>query len=884
MKHSIFRLCLQVLFACVAVNVFSIPAHSGRRKVLMPDGTIREAVVRGDERCHWLESLTGHQLTSPVSSVPTPRYTDSQRHEISQRLCARRGADSQSSMLIDGCFPTTGKRKLLAVLVNFADTRPSYTQQDFSNMMNQENYGGIGSFRDYYLQQSYGQLDIATTVTRWVTLTNKKSMYSGDYVTNLIHEALKAIDAEIDFRDYDNDGDGILDGLVIIHQGYGQEASGNNDDIWSHSSTLYGMQFDGVTIYRYTIEPESYLDPQTYTSVQSSIGVVCHEFGHNLGASDYYDTNYAIDGEYPGTGAWDLMGSGAWNGPDSRGEAPAPFTAWQKVQFGWMEPIVLDKTQLHSDVPAVGTAPQCYLMPTTVNGDYYIIENRQKTTPWDTYTPGHGLLVTHVVESIIRSKLSTNEINAAWPQGFYTVCASSGTDPVEGDPKSYGNPNTTTATFPGTARHTEFSDNTLPSCHSFDGRLAYVSLSQIVEQDGVLSFGFVKGDAPQPPLNFRATVKQGVVHLAWDFPEDIEQPAYFTLWRDGEEILQTTAHSYIDESSSLNNRQTYRIDATYTTGLRSSYVEATVRVPLNKASELTATPAADGGSIVVSWKQPSELSRCVDDQHYEVVDHITSNFRYAHRYRPVDLLPYVGYKVRGISFIPNQLSAFAAFSVCVWRATPGSREGELIASRNVTEFSPTYRRTVLLTQQPVIEAGYEYWIGVSITSNNNSASVITDQTELIDGYGNWMSMGGTAWQSDPGAHGNYILSATLQSSGSVFTSQPLPETTAVNPDIDLYYPLAYRLYVDNHEVTTTTLTACTLNNDGAEHTYSLTSLYAGNNESRPLVLLPTGLTTPIPTSCERTPVTYDLQGRRVANPCQRGIYLQSHKKTLKNSR
>lgn len=873
------RLFLVLTLLCLVLLADAMPAHPGKRVVRMADGSLREVVIRGDERCHWLETPEGLRLTADQCALPRLCPTANQIQEVHSRLKSRRQAEQ--SMLIDGCFPSTGKRKLLAVLVNFADTKPTYPQSDFNAMMNAEGYQGIGSFRDYFLQQSYGQLDITTTVTRWVTLPKAKMNYAGDYVTNLVHDALSQLDGEINFRDYDNDGDGVLDGLIIIHQGGGQEATADDSDIWSHSSVIYGMQFDGVSIYRYTIEPELYVGRNAEQMWQSGIGVVCHEFGHNLGAPDFYDSDYGTRGEWGGTGAYDIMGSGAWNGPRNYGEAPAPFTAWQKVQFGWMTATPLQGSQIVSAMPAVANEPVCYRYETTVPGDYYILENRQSVSPWETYTLGHGLLITHAVESIIRERLSANTINAQYPQGFYTVCASAGMDPREDFVGSYGNVMGDRCTY-GVYGYDTFSDQTLPSSRAYDGRYSYRSLTKIEEQaDGTISFEYVEHEAPQAPLNLVATVQGGDVVLTWDFPASKERPLHFTLYRDGLEIAQTSELNYTDREASTTGLITYTVDASYPDGLLSSYAVTTTRIPVNHVSELTATP--DGDELLLAWKQPATLSRCNDNLKYNLLDHLTNDLRYAHRYRPEDLLPYVGYKVRGISFIPNQPSTVASYKVCVWRATPGSREGELISSRNVSEFSPTYSRTTLLTSQPVIEAGYEYWVGVQITSTNQAAEVVVDQSELINGYGNWMSIGSTAWQFDPMATGNYILSAQLQAPASV-VEQEVPNYADFDASIDFYYPLAYRVYADGQLVTTTTTSACrvALPQSGA-HTYGVVSLYKGDNESRPLTVSygeADGVNIPTSFSAQ-SQCTYDLQGRRLQHGAQQGLYISNRKKTIR---
>lgn len=121
-------------------------------------------------------------------------------------------------MLVDGTFPATGKHKLLLLLVNYNDTKPTFTREDFDKMMNQNGYKGIGSFRDYYLQQSYGKLDIDVTVTDWINLPKPKGTYGPDGAPYMIYDALKLVTDTLDLRDFDNDGDGILDGLAVIHQ------------------------------------------------------------------------------------------------------------------------------------------------------------------------------------------------------------------------------------------------------------------------------------------------------------------------------------------------------------------------------------------------------------------------------------------------------------------------------------------------------------------------------------------------------------------------------------------------------------------------------------------------------------------------------------------
>src|SRR5256712_3836672 len=91
-------------------------------------------------------------------------------------------------------------------------------------------------------------------------------------------------------------------------------------------------------------------------SEDSPLGVSVHEFGHDLGLPDLYDTDYSSDG----AGIWDVMSEGAWNGAP-RGSSPPMFSAWSKIRLGWLTPtfgpfdVVAD-----TPIPAIQTHPFAY--------------------------------------------------------------------------------------------------------------------------------------------------------------------------------------------------------------------------------------------------------------------------------------------------------------------------------------------------------------------------------------------------------------------------------------------------------------------------------------------------------------------------------------------
>ena len=128
---------------------------------------------------------------------------------------------------------------------------------------------------------------------------------------------------KVDRYDYDSDGnfnepDGYIDHFQAIHAGEGEEAGGGAqgaDAIWSHRWYAYSNDAGttgparqqgsaasqigdtGIWIGDYTTEPEN-----------GGLGVFAHEFGHDLGLPDLYDTA----GGDNGTGFWTLMCGGSW--------------------------------------------------------------------------------------------------------------------------------------------------------------------------------------------------------------------------------------------------------------------------------------------------------------------------------------------------------------------------------------------------------------------------------------------------------------------------------------------------------------------------------------------------------------------------------------------
>ncbi len=311
----------------------------------------------------------------------------------------------------------------LAVVIDFSDKAHTVTATYFDTLIFAAPGAGRGSVRDYYREVSYGTVDIVTvnvpSSMGWQQPSQPYSYYvnegyclNGDYPNNcqrLAEEIVDAVNGLVNFANYDNDGDGYTEPIMLIHAGPGAEFTGSTADIWSHSWTLDTYRtYDGVTIADYVIMPE-YWQSASATDSDMTIGVFAHEMGHGFwGLPDVYDR----DGSSEGIGRWSLMASGSWNGPNSGGwgadgSSPAWPDAWSRIQMGFSTPTLILSNVTGRSIPRVyGNAPPTQTVMKMRSGilgaeEYFLVENRQQVAgSYDEYLPGSGLLIWHVDEAM----------------------------------------------------------------------------------------------------------------------------------------------------------------------------------------------------------------------------------------------------------------------------------------------------------------------------------------------------------------------------------------------------------------------------------------------------------------------------------------------------
>jgi immune inhibitor A len=290
--------------------------------------------------------------------------------------------------------PTTGTLRCLVLLVEFSDNKGTLPATHFKNMLFSQGANPGGSMHEYYNETSCGKLDLQGDVVGWISLPQPYSYYvagqsgTGTYPRNtqkMVEDALAIAQQQVNFQQFDQDGDGYLDGLFVIHAGGGGETDPSlttrKDKIWSHQWNIpQPVVSNNVTAYAYCTEPED-----------GKVGVFCHEFGHMLGLPDLYDTTYRSSG----VGVWCVMGGGSWN---NGGNTPAHFCAWSKARLGWVKPTVLKKAGPLS-LAAVEDCKKGKVYRLWTGGkpgtEYFLLENRQQTG-FDAYLPAGGLLIWHI--------------------------------------------------------------------------------------------------------------------------------------------------------------------------------------------------------------------------------------------------------------------------------------------------------------------------------------------------------------------------------------------------------------------------------------------------------------------------------------------------------
>jgi len=261
--------------------------------------------------------------------------------------------------------------------------RPDFSHAYFNDLyFGSGSIAGVEPVHKYFEKQSSGRYSVEGVVTDWVKVQFNEARYGrsngfpcgGSVCSNtwfLIRDAInqwvadqhaagrtdEQIKADLasydvwDRNDFDGDGnfnepDGYIDHFQIVHSG-GDQADGDphqgEDAIWSHRWKAFqgtgqgptgnpdgGTQVGttGLWVADYTIQPEN-----------GGVSVFTHEYSHDLGLPDHYDTVGPGGASENGINWWSLMAQSRVSaaGDEGIGTRSADLDAWSKLQLGWLD-------------------------------------------------------------------------------------------------------------------------------------------------------------------------------------------------------------------------------------------------------------------------------------------------------------------------------------------------------------------------------------------------------------------------------------------------------------------------------------------------------------------------------------------------------------------
>ena len=533
-----------MLFA--AARLMAIPANPKSVDIPQPDGTIITLLMHGDEFRHFMTTSDGFTVVKgedgfyryadkgadgQLKATNTIARNIAERDEthlsflanrkkmISPEMTSYQKEMKARALQMQRDYTSLGKRmnragmlwdpidystfKGLVILVEFSDRKFSLDNPKsfYQRLTNEKNLHDTsreyypvdvtGSARDYFYDNSLGIFDPTFNVVGPVQINVKSTDIGGNKVSpttmaNVFKKVFAKIDSEVDFSEYDLDNNGYIDMCYFIFAGYGSYIPGNNENyLWPHANDLshiarsYGLRYDKKYFGRYACsvelqDEEAYADRHQYLD---GIGTMCHEFSHVLGLADHYDVDYEENGESEHPGVWDIMSGGSYL---NNGITPAGYNAFERYVLGFSTPAEINAEGNYTLNP-FDTSNECLILQSGTQDELFFIENRQ-LQGWDSYLPGHGMLVWRA--DLSDSYVWENNLVNVTPDNMHFELLNAA--PGRGLETAY-------APFPGNGNICDLTTDAQPALVSSKRTYAPFNLYDITESaDGVISFEATK--------------------------------------------------------------------------------------------------------------------------------------------------------------------------------------------------------------------------------------------------------------------------------------------------------------------------------------------------------------------------------------------------------
>ena len=533
---------ITILFILTAAVCHAGPARPGTRTLKQPDGSSFSALVKGDEFMKVITTTegsaiikdsdgwwcyatygsdgtkcsSGHRVGGKVSSeilgasrmIP---YDVLVRNASAKRDVRRMKTQSSEKPEI-GTGATT--KHGIVILAEYADVKFKYSRQDFIDMLTKEGYDvgdATGCAKEYFDSQFHGMFDFEFQVSEIVTLDGVRAYYGGnDFHGNdkrpaeMIAEACRLADDDVDFSLYDDNDDGYVDNVFVFFAGEDEaDYIDNPECIWSHSWYITsGAELDELILDGKIIDQYACTSELMHGMVIAGIGTFCHEFSHTLGLPDFYDT------DYEGTGGW---AAGLWNATslmdggnvNNNCNTPPYYNALEREITGLSEPIMIEKNGTYTLEP-IHDNGKYYRLDTDQADEYYLFECRTNEG-WDKYIGGSGMLVYHIDKTSER----------AWEYNIVnTRPTHQNADLIEADGRTNSLNEYNYAQLMGNLKGLFFPYNkvnsltaeTTPGLKFWSGNKCGISVTNIRREGRNITFSVSGFEGEEPPLAVNLTV------------------------------------------------------------------------------------------------------------------------------------------------------------------------------------------------------------------------------------------------------------------------------------------------------------------------------------------------------------------------------------------
>ena len=412
------RTILSLIALSITAISWAVPAKRIKTTHLQSDGTTITVQLTGDERSHCYRTLDGMALTQASDGNFYYASSNVLAHNMSQRSAAEASFIAENASLLTGDrntprrtkakaalkddepqVPHMGSPRIPIVLVGYNNLKlKGNPEENFEKHFNTNEKSAY----NYFADQSFGKFTPQFDILGVANLTQDRKVYGGnDYYGNDLGVGLMVGEAcemfkDVDWTQYDNDGDGYVDVVIVLYAGTGEAQGGPSESVWPCQWDLYSSDYGKnldmgeVIISKFAVFNELYGSSDKSSTIDG-VGTFCHEFSHCLGLPDFYCTNSM---SYYGMGSWSLMDYGCYN---DNAYTPVGYTAYERDFFGWMQIEDAEPNSIItlSPVPAGGKAYRIANDQDPTGNEYFIIENRKKAG-WEEYMASDGLMVTHV--------------------------------------------------------------------------------------------------------------------------------------------------------------------------------------------------------------------------------------------------------------------------------------------------------------------------------------------------------------------------------------------------------------------------------------------------------------------------------------------------------